>query len=238
MASKQKYELEASIRNDMGKGASRRLRREEKVPGIMYGGGKDPVALVFEHKSVSKSLENEAFYSHILTIKTGTDADRVILKDVQRHPFKPRIMHVDFQRIRADEKLHMHIPLHFKGGDEAPGVKDGGGVISHIMSDVEISCLPDNLPEYIEMDVSQMQLNDILHLSDIKLPNGVEIVALAHGDDRPVVSLHIPRVEEEPVEEPTEAPVASEVPAMAQKSDEEIAAEAAANKAKKDKEKK
>lgn len=220
MASKIKFELEATVRHDMGKGASRRLRREEKVPGVVYGGGKAPIALTFEHKYVAKSLQNEAFYSHILTLKTGTESERVILKDVQRHPYKPRITHVDFQRVRADEKLHMHIPLHFVGAETAPGVKDAGGIVSHIMSDVEISCLPDNLPEYIEVDVSGMQLNDILHLSDLKLPKGVEIVALAHSDDKPVVSVHMPRVEEEPVVEETEAPLPSEVPAIAQKGEE------------------
>lgn len=226
MASKLKFELDASVRHEIGKGASRRLRREEKVPGVVYGGGKEPVALTLEHKHVAKSLENEAFYSHILTLKNGSSSERVILKDVQRHPYKPRITHVDFQRVRADEKLHMHIPLHFTGGDQAPGVKDAGGIVSHIMSDVEVSCLPDNLPEYLELDLSHMELNQILHLSDIKLPKGVEIVALLHDDNKPVVSVHIPRIEEEPVvEEPTEAPLASEVPAMAQKSDEEIAAE-------------
>ncbi len=219
MASIKKFELEAAVRHDMGKGASRRLRREEKVPGVVYGGGKDPVSLTIEHKLISKSLENEAFYSHILSLKTGSDSERVILKDVQRHPFKPRIMHVDFQRVRADEKLHMHIPLHFTGEEAAPGVKDGGSV-SHIMSDVEISCLPDNLPEFISVDISDMQLNQIKHLSDLSLPQGVELVALAHGDDKAVVSIHIPRVEE-PEEIPTEAPVASEVPAIAQKSDSE-----------------
>ncbi len=222
MASKQKFEIEANVRHDIGKGASRRLRREEKVPGVVYGGGKDPLSLTFEHKHVSKSLENEAFYSHILTLKTGSESERVILKDVQRHPYKLRILHVDFQRVRADEKLHMHIPLHFIGADKAPGVKDAGGVISHIMSDIEVSCLPDNLPEYLELDLSEMQLNQILHLSDIKLPEGVELVALTHDDDKPVVSLHMPRVEEEPVEEPTEAPIApSEVPAISQKGEAE-----------------
>lgn len=218
MASKQKFEIEAHVRHDIGKGASRRLRREEKVPGVVYGGGKEPSSLVLEHKIIAKSLENEAFYSHILVLKTGSDSERVILKDVQRHPFKPRIMHVDFQRVRADEKLHMHIPLHFVGADKAPGVKDAGGLVSHLMTDVEISCLPDNLPEYIELDISNMQLNQILHLSDIKLPKGVELVALAHGDDKGVVSVHIPRVEEEPAI-PEEAPAPSEVPAIAQKAE-------------------
>lgn len=224
MASKNKFELEATVRHEMGKGASRRLRREEKVPGVIYGGGKQAVSLTFEHKHVAKALENESFYSRILTLRTGSDSERVILKDVQRHPFKPRVTHVDFQRVRSDEKLHMHIPLHFVGADKAPGCKEGG-IISHIMSDVEISCLPDDLPEFIEIDVSEMAMNQIIHLSDIKLPKGVEIIALAHGDDKPVVSLHMPRAEEEPVEEPTEAPVApGEVPAMEQKAEGEAEA--------------
>lgn len=213
------FELNAVVRDVLGKSASRRLRREEKVPGVVYGGGKDPVALTMEHKHIAKSLSHEAFYSHILTLKTGSDSERVILKDVQRHPYKPRIVHVDFQRVRADEKLHMHIPLHFVGAEIAPGVKDAGGLVSHIMSDVEISCLPDDLPEYIEVDISAMQLNDILHLSNLKLPKGVEIIALSHDDDKPVVSIHMPRIEEEPVVEETEAPAPSEVPAMAQKGD-------------------
>jgi large subunit ribosomal protein L25 len=225
MASKQTFELEATVRHDMGKGASRRLRREAKVPGVIYGGGKAPVSLTIEHKLIAKSLENEAFYSHILTLKTGTESERAILKAVQRHPYKPRIQHVDFQRVRADEKLHMHIPLHFTGGDVAPGVKDGGGLVSHILSDIEVSCLPDNLPEFISVDISAMELNQILHISDIKMPNGVESVALAHGDDKPVVSVHIPRVEEEPVVEETEAPTAAEVPAIAQKGEEESSEE-------------
>jgi len=224
MAANHRFELEAVVRHDMGKGASRRLRREEKVPGVVYGGGKEAVSLTLEHNKASKALENEAFYSHILTLKIAGNAERVILKAVQRHPFKPRIQHLDFQRVRADEKLHMHVPLHFRGGESAQGVKDGG-LVSHIMSDVEVSCFPDDLPEFLELDISDMQLNQIKHLSEIPLPKGVELVALLHNNDQPVVSIHIPRVEEEPVVEETEAPAASEVPAMAQKSDAEIAAE-------------
>ncbi|EKD71827.1 MAG: hypothetical protein ACD_46C00088G0003 [uncultured bacterium] len=234
MASKMKFEIEASVRQNMGKGASRRLRREEKVPGVVYGGGKNAVSITIEHNKMSKALEIEAFYSHILTLRTGTESERVILKDVQRHPFKPRIMHIDFQRVRADEKLHMHIPLHFKGGENSPGVKEGG-LISHIMSDIEVSCLPDNLPEYIELDISEMALNQILHLSDIKLPKGVEIVALTHDDDKPVVSIHVPRVEEEPVEVVEETIAPSEVPAMSQKSEEEIQQEESGKEGKKEK---
>src|SRR3990167_4182000 len=191
MTAKQQFELTADVRHDTGKGASRRLRRAEKVPGIVYGGGKTPVSLTLEHKLVSKALENEAFYSHILSLKISGDAERVILKDVQRHAYKPRIMHVDFQRIRADEKLNMHIPIHFIGESVAPGVKAGGNV-SHIVTDIEVSCLPDHLPEHFEIDISKMELNQTLHLSDIKLPPNVEIVALTHGDDKPVVSIHVP----------------------------------------------
>ena len=218
--SKQKFEVEAIVRHDIGKGASRRLRHAEKVPGVVYGGGKPAVSLTIEHNKMAKSLENESFYSRILNLKTGTESERVILKDVQRHPFKPRILHVDFQRVRSDEKIHMHIPLHFMGGEKAPGVKDAGGIVSHIMSDVEISCFPDDLPEFISVDISAMELNQILHLSDLQLSKGVEIVSLTHGDDKPIVSVHIPRVEAEP--EPTEAPIAaSEVPAMEQKAENE-----------------
>jgi large subunit ribosomal protein L25 len=216
-----KFNLEAEVRTDIGKGASRRLGRAERVPGVVYGGGKEATSLSLEHKHLAKALESEAFYSSILTLKTGTDTDRVILKDVQRHPFKSRILHVDFQRIRADEKLHMHVPLHFIGADKAPGAK-AGGLVSHIMNDVEVSCLPDNLPEYLEVDCTQMQLNDTMHLSELKLPTGVELVDLLHGDDRAVVSIHLPRAEEEPA---TTEPVSAEVPAIAQKSAEELAAE-------------
>lgn len=226
MASKVSFEVEASVRHDMGKGASRRLRREEKVPGVIYGGGKAPVSLTFEHNKMVKALSNEAFYSHILTLKTNGEAERVILKAVQRHPFKPRVLHVDFQRVRSDVKLHMHVPLHFVGGEEAPGVKDAGGLVSHIMSDVEVSCFPDDLPEFIEVDVSNMQLNDILHLSHLKLPKGIELVDLLHHNDRAVVSVHLPRAEAEPEEIPTEAPTApAEVPAIAQKGDSEATGE-------------
>jgi large subunit ribosomal protein L25 len=223
MASKKmSFEVDAVVRHDKGKGASRRLRREEKVPGVVYGAGKAPVSLSLEHKHISKSLSVEAFYSHILTLKTGTESERVILKAVQRHAYKPRILHVDFQRVRADEKIHMHVPIHFVGGDDAPGVKEGG-IISHIVSDAEVSCLPDNLPEYLEINISGLEMNQILHLSDLKLPKGVELVALSHDDDKPMVSIHMPRIEEEPVVE--EAVEPGDVPATAQKAEGEEGAE-------------
>jgi large subunit ribosomal protein L25 len=169
---------------------------------------------------MNKALENEAFYSHILTLKIDSESERVILKDVQRHPYKPRILHVDLQRVRADEKLYMNVPIHFVGAEKAPGAKEGG-LISHIETDVEVACLPDYLPEYLEVDISEMQLNQILHLTDIKAPEGVEIVGLAQGNDKPIVSLHMPRIEEEPVVAASEELLApSEVPAIAQKGEE------------------
>lgn len=205
MTSQNAFTIEASLRKDVGKGASRRLRREEKVPAVVYGGKGEATALTIEHKEILKSLKSEAFYSHILTLKIDSKPEKVILKDLQRHAYKPRILHVDFQRVRADEKINMNVPLHFIGDDVAPGVTEEEGVISHVMNDVEIACLPADLPEFIEVDVSAMKLHDVIHLSDLKLAKGVEIIALTHDDDKPVVSIHLPRPEEEePEEEITE----------------------------------
>lgn len=198
-----KFELEVEVRADMGKGASRRLRRADKVPAIVYGAGEAPVSLMLDHNKTAKALSHEAFYSHILTLKSGKKSEQVILKAVQRHPAKPRINHIDFLRIRADQKLHMHVPLHFLGEEKAPGLAEGG-VFSHIMSDVEVTCLPADLPEFIEVDVSGMLLDHTIHLTELKLPKGVELTALAHGvegHDLPVVTIHIPRIIEEEVVE-------------------------------------
>jgi large subunit ribosomal protein L25 len=203
------YELNAAIRHDMGKGASRRLRREKKIPAVLYGAGKEVVSLALDHDAVLHSLENEAFYSHILNISVDGTVEKAVLKDLQRHPHKPVLLHLDLQRVSETEKLRIHVPLHFIGEDKAPGVKLSGGVISHLMVDVEISCFPKDLPEYLEVDVANLELNDALHLSDIKTVEGVEIVALAHGElDQPVVSIHMPRAAievEEPVSEETAA---------------------------------
>jgi len=189
------FELEANVRQDMGKGASRRLRRDNKVPGIIYGGNAAPLALTLDHDKVVHSLEHEAFYSHILTIKIDGKPEKAVLKDLQRHPYKPSILHLDLQRVSEGEKLRMHVPLHFIGEDVAPGVKQGGGVVSHLINDVEVSCLPKNLPEFIEVDISGLELNETVHLSDLKLAQGVELVELHHGPehDLPVVSIHLPR---------------------------------------------
>lgn len=197
------FELDAEVRENIGRGASRRLRVADKVPAVVYGAGEKPVSLVLDHNKTMHALSHEAFYSHILTINIGKKSEKVILKAMQRHPAKPRILHMDFLRVRADQKLHMHIPLHFKGEELAPGVKEGG-IFSHVISDIEVACLPADLPEFIEVDVSNMALNDVLHLTNIKLPKGVDIVALAQGvegHDAPVVSLHVPKIIEEEVVE-------------------------------------
>lgn len=205
------FELHAETRQVFGKGASRRLRRlDNKVPGIIYGGGEAPVPLTFEHHKLQKALENEAFYSHILTIHIDGKPQKAVLKDLQRHPFKPRILHFDLLRITGKEKITMTVPLHFKGGDIAPGVKEGLGVVTHILTNIEIRCLPDNLPEYIEVDLSKLGLDEYIHLSDLKFPKGVESILLAHKDDQPVASIHVPR--EEIIEEV--APISPEVPAI------------------------
>ena len=206
------FELEASIRQDLGKGASRRLRRDNRVPAIIYGGNVAPTALTMDHDKVLHSLEHEAFYSHILTVKIDGKSEKAVLKDLQRHPYKPVIMHLDLQRVSEDEKLRMHVPLHFTGEEVAPGVKQGGGVISHLINDVEITCLPKDLPEYIEVDVSGLQLNETVHLSDLKLAAGVELVELQHGPehDLPVVSIHLPRGAKEAEVEEGEAAAAGE----------------------------
>jgi len=209
------YELNAVIRQDMGKGASRRLRRENKVPAVLYGAGKEAVSLALDHNAVFHSLENEAFYSHILNISVDGRVEKAVLKDLQRHPHKPVLMHVDLQRIDEKEKLRIHVPLHFIGEEKAPGVKQSGGVISHLMNDVEISCLPKDLPEFLVIDVSNLQLNEALHLSDIITVEGIEIVALSHGaeHDQPVVSIHMPRAAIEVEETVSEEAAAEEAPA-------------------------
>ncbi len=180
------FVVTAEPRNDQGKGASRRLRRGGRVPAILYGAGKEPVSLSIDHNELLKQLENEAFYSHILTIDIGGNKEQAILKDMQRHPAKPFIQHLDFMRVSAGESIRVNVPLHFVGADAAPGVKVGGGIVTHAVTEVEINCLPKDLPEYIEVDLSGLELGESLHLSDIKLPKGVELVQLLHGEEHDV----------------------------------------------------
>ena len=200
------FELNAEPRTDTGKGASRRLRHAGKVPAIMYGGNKDPEALTLSHNEVLRNLENEAFYSHILTIKSGGSETQAILRDLQRHPSKPRILHMDLQRVSATEKLKTHLPVHILGEETAPGVK-AGGLVSHDLTEVAIECLPKDLPEFVEVDISALEIGDSIHLSALNVPEGVTLTELARGEDHDisVVSIHAKRVVEE-VEE--EAPAA------------------------------
>ena len=188
------FNLEAELRTDLGKGASRRLRHEEKFPAVVYGAGKEPQSLTLDHKKFMHNLENEAFYSHILTLNVGGDEQQVILKDLQRHPAKVAVMHADFLRVSATEKLHLHVPLHFINEDVCPGAKEGG-LVTHSISEVEVACFPQDLPEFLEVDLSSLELDHSLHMSDITVPANVELVELAHGEshDQPVASVHMPR---------------------------------------------
>jgi len=196
------FEIQAETRQDVGKGASRRLRKANKVPAILYGADKPAQSLVLDHELLLRSLAQEAFYSHILTVNVDGKPQKAVLKAVQRHPFKPRILHVDLLRTSAKQKLRMHVPLHFIGEEGAPGIKEGG-LLSHQVTEVEIECLPADLPEYLEVDVSALPLNGLVHLSEIKLPKGVTIPVLAQGPehDQVVASIHLQRVVTEEAEE-------------------------------------
>ncbi|QOJ32380.1 MAG: 50S ribosomal protein L25/general stress protein Ctc [Gammaproteobacteria bacterium] len=194
-----RFSLAAEPREGAGKGASRRLRRTGKVPGILYGGGQQPAPVMMDNNELLRNAEQEAFFSSILDVNLGGEHLQAIVKGIQVHPARRAIVHLDLQRVLATEKIRMTIPLHFLNQASARGVKEGGGVIQHLMTEVEISCLPKHLPEFLTLDVAELDLNKNLHLSDILLPEGVEILALAAGveNDRPVVSIHTVREEVE-----------------------------------------
>ncbi|MCW8194931.1 50S ribosomal protein L25/general stress protein Ctc [Proteobacteria bacterium 005FR1] len=200
----QDFTLDAEARADMGKGASRRLRRQgNRVPAIIYGDDKEPQNISVLHKDLMKQLENEAFYSHIVKLNVDGTAQDVILKDLQRHPAKNQILHADFLRVSSTKKLHTKVPLHFVNEDVCVGVKMQGGSISHNITELDISCLPGDLPEFIEVDLAEVQAGQIVHISDLKLPKGVESVDLSHGaeHDLPVVTVNKPKAGGEPTEE-------------------------------------
>lgn len=223
---KENFVVVAESRAAQGTGASRRLRREGKVPAILYGGKEEAKAISVDHNELWKHLKTEAFYSHILTLKLDGKDQQVVLKDLMRHPVKDSILHMDLQRVLADVALRMHVPLHFKNADIAPGVKTGGGIVEHHMTQVEVECLPKDLPEFIEVDLAGMNVNDAIHLSQLSIGAGVTLVQLKHGSDPSVVAIHMPRAVVE--EEPAAAPVAAEVPASAQKAPADAAAAAPA----------
>ncbi|MBK6375825.1 MAG: 50S ribosomal protein L25/general stress protein Ctc [Xanthomonadales bacterium] len=197
------HQLAVTLRKDEGKGASRRLRRAGNVPAVVYGGGKlDPVSIQIAHKDVYMASQNEWFYSAIIDLSLGGDVQKVLLRDMQRHPFKQQILHLDFLRINEDEAIRVRVPLHFINQESSPAGKTGGAIIMHEMTEVEISCLPKDLPEFIEVDLAELKVDDIIHLSGLKLPKGTEIVELKLGKehDIAVVIAKLGRVEVEATE--------------------------------------
>lgn len=218
-------QLEAQSRTDMGKGASRRLRRlENKVPAVLYGGEKKPQSIHLSHNKVLKALESESIYSSVFDLHVDGKVEHVILKDLQRHPYKPIIMHMDLQRVGAKDVLVKHVPLHFINEQTAKGVK-AGGIITHTMNQVEVRCRAKDLPEFIEVDMANVGLDDIIHLSHLKLPKGVQLtIDVKDGShDLPVVSIHAPKVSA--VEEETSAVSAAEAEIPAAEEKEEKSAE-------------
>ena len=185
--------IKASKREGKGTGASRRLRRAGNVPGVIYGAGKDAVSVQLDHKDLFLQFRHEAFHASILSLDLEGKKGQVLLRDYQMHPVRNQIMHIDFQRVSATEKIHVKAPLHFINADEGPGVKLGGGIVTHILTEAEISCLAKDLPEFIEVDLGAMEVGQTVHLSEVKLPKGVEFVQLAHGNDAAVASVTKPR---------------------------------------------
>ena len=207
------FEINAEIREDMGKGASRRLRRlADQVPAILYGGDKAPTPLTLIRKDLEYALENEAFYSHILTIKVGKSKQKAILKDLQRHPARDSVMHADFMRVSDDVAIKVHVPIHYLNEENCYGVKTEAGMIQHSATDIEVQCLPGDMPEYVEVDMLEVKIGDIIHISDIKLPEGVESVALSHGEDYDlaIASVLAPKGISEEEEEALEAAALAE----------------------------
>jgi large subunit ribosomal protein L25 len=200
------FELDAVSRSDTGKGASRRLRKTGMVPGIVYGAGKDPEMISVAHNILLQHLDHEVFYSHVLALNVDGKSQNVVLKDLHRHPSKPFILHLDLLRVSDDEKIKMQVPLHFLNETKAVGVK-AGGQLSREITDVEISCLPKDLPEFIEVDVMDLGIGESIHLSEVKLPEGVEILQLGLGEDydTAVVAIHAVRGSTEDSEEDGEA---------------------------------
>jgi large subunit ribosomal protein L25 len=230
-----KIAIKAEPREAQGSGASRRLRLTDKVPGILYGGGKEATPIQLDHKDLFFKLKQEAFHASILDMEVGSEKAQVLLRDYQMHPFRQRVLHADFQRVAADKKIHMRVPLHFVNAEISPGVKVAGGLVQHVMNELEISCLPKDLPEYIEVDLKDLQAGHSLHLSSLPLPPGVEAI-VPKGEDPTVATVVIPRVmtaEEEAAEAAATASVsAADVPTTAQKAKEdEPAAGATAGKA-------
>jgi len=198
-------QLKAEPREDSGKGASRRLRRSGLVPAVVYGGDGDSQSISLTHNEFSHELENEAVYTQLIDLKIGEQSEEVILRDLQRHPYKKLIMHADFFRIDKKKTLNVVVPIHALNTEECIGVKGDGGMLTQLVTEIEVVCLPRHLPEYLEIDVAELHLGDILHLSEIKMPEGVEIVALTHGEEQDIGVISVVKTREEEIIE-DEAP--------------------------------
>ncbi len=209
-----KIEISATSRKAQGTGASRRLRKTGRVPGIIYGSG-EPALIEVDHNNLYYSLRNEAFHASILTLEMEGKKEQVLLRDFQMHPFRQQVLHIDFQRVDASKRIHMKMPLHFINADIAPGVKLGGGIINHVLSELEISCLPNDLPEFIEVDLAGLDLGHSIHVSDIKLPTSVQIAGHHHLGDA-VATVQVPRGAVEAVAEVAATEVVAEPAAVAE----------------------
>jgi len=206
------YEFTAFPRKVEGRGASRRMRRTGRAPGIVYGGSGEPQPIELDHNALVHALKSEAFHASILTMKLGDASQQVLLRAVQMHPFRKEVLHVDFQRVDANRRIHMKVPLHFANGENSPAVKLSAAIISHVMAEVDISCLPKDLPEFIGVDLSELTLNQSIHVSDLKLPPGVSAVT-QRGMDPVVATAVIPKVIVEEVEAaPAEGEAGAGVP--------------------------
>ena len=208
--SAEEFELNCTVRTDLGKGASRRLRRlNDDIPAVLYGGGEDPVSLTIAHKDIAKATENEAFFSHIITLNVGKKKQKAVIKALQRHPAKAILMHADFQRVSDKVQITVNVPIHFLNEDKCAGVKTGGGSIIKTLNEIEINCFPKDLPEFIEVDMILLEIGEAVHLADITLPAGVASVALAADNNLTVATVQAPRAE---VEEAAAAPDAPAAP--------------------------
>jgi len=210
-------EISARKREAQGTGASRRLRRLGKVPGIIYGGDKEPVNIELDHQQLYLKLRNERFHASILTLELAGAKEQVLLRSLNMHPFKPQVQHVDFQRVSKDKKLHMKVPLHFVNAESSPGVKEQGGVVNHVLNELDIACFPDDLPEYIEVNLGTLSVGHSLHVRDLALPKGVELTL--HKNENPVLAtVVVPALitEEEEAATAAAAVAASEVPTTEQ----------------------
>ena len=207
-------EISARKREAQGTGASRRLRRLGKVPGIVYGGDKGPITIELDHQALYLNLRNEKFHASILTLDLAGAKEQVLLRSLNMHPFKPQVQHIDFQRVSKDKKIHMKVPLHFVNAEQSPGVKEQGGVVNHVLNELDIVCFPDDLPEFVEIDLSSLAVGHSLHVRDLALPKGVELAL--HKNENPVVAtVVVPAlITEEEEAAPAVAP--SEIPTTEQ----------------------